>query len=118
MWYRCEAMGQSNQVDKLKLLQEIELMQNCEFCAGVSNYFSPGARIKIPGAPKFEAEGFTEARSAEKGRVGEGVTPSHGWGSGENENEFLKNSDDLKTIFNKCSKFQNDLINILGDMTC
>ena len=23
----------------------------------------------------------------------------------------------LQTIFNKCSKFQNDLINILGDMT-
>ena len=23
----------------------------------------------------------------------------------------------LMTIFNKCSKFQNDLINILGDMT-
>ena len=37
------------------------------------------------------------------------------------EKEFLKNSDfgthDLMTIFNKCSKFQNDLINILGDIT-
>ena len=35
---------------------------------------------------------------------------------------FLKNSDffcthGLMTILNKCSKFQNDLINILGDMT-
>ena len=29
-----------------------------------------------------EAEGFTEARSAERGRVGEGVTPSRWWGSG------------------------------------
>ena len=38
-----------------------------------------------------------------------------------NENEFLKNSDfatyGLKTKFNKFSKFQNDLITILGDMT-
>ena len=29
-----------------------------------------------------EAEGFTEARSAERGRVGEGVTPSRRRGSG------------------------------------
>ena len=29
-----------------------------------------------------EAEGFTEARSAERGRVGEGVTPSRRWGYG------------------------------------
>ena len=29
-----------------------------------------------------EAEGFTEARSAERVRVGEGVTPSRWWGSG------------------------------------
>ena len=28
MWYRCEAMGQSNQVDQLKLLQKITLMKN------------------------------------------------------------------------------------------
>ena len=39
----------------------------------------------------------------------------------EIENEFSKNSDFLThgpmTTFNKCSKFQNDLINILGDMT-
>ena len=32
MWYRCEAMGQSNQLDQLKLLQEITLMKNREFC--------------------------------------------------------------------------------------
>ena len=41
-------------------------------CAGVSNYFSCGARTKIAGAPRFEAEVFTEARNAERGRVGEG----------------------------------------------
>ena len=29
-----------------------------------------------------EAEGFTEARCAERGRVGEGVTPSRRWGYG------------------------------------
>ena len=38
----------------------------------------------------------------------------------KNDNEVLKNSDFcytcLMTVFNKCSKFQNDLINILGDM--
>ena len=40
----------------------------------------------------------------------------------KNENEFLKNSVfgtlGLLTIFNNFFKFQNDLINILGDMTC
>ena len=39
----------------------------------------------------------------------------------KNENDFLKilifAKHGLMTIFNKCSKFQNDLINILGDMT-
>ena len=38
----------------------------------------------------------------------------------ENENEFLKilifATHGLMTILNKCSKFQNDLINILGDI--
>ena len=29
-----------------------------------------------------EAEGFTEARSAKRGRVGKGATPSRWWGSG------------------------------------
>ena len=28
-----------------------------------------------------------------------------------------KNTHGLMTIFNKCSKFQNDIINIRGDMT-
>ena len=31
MWHKCEAMVQSNQADKLKLLQKIALMKNCEF---------------------------------------------------------------------------------------
>ena len=40
----------------------------------------------------------------------------------KNENDFFFKilifaTHDLKTIFNQCSKFQNDLINILGDMT-
>ena len=39
----------------------------------------------------------------------------------KNKNEFLKilifSTHGHMTIFNKCSKFQNDLINILGDMT-
>ena len=34
----------------------------------------------------------------------------------KNENEFLKNYD-FWYMFNKCSKFQNDLINILEDIT-
>ena len=37
-----------------------------------------------------EAEGFTEARSAERGRVGEGVTPSRRWGSGGLPREILR----------------------------
>ena len=36
-----------------------------------------------------EADGFTEARSAERGRVGEGVTPSRRWGSGAPTPEFF-----------------------------
>ena len=36
MWYRCEAIGQSNQADQLKLLQNITLMTNCEFCEDLS----------------------------------------------------------------------------------
>ena len=38
-----------------------------------------------------EAEVFTEARSAERGRVGEGVTPSRWWGSGAPPREILGN---------------------------
>ena len=60
-------------------------------CSGVSNFFSCGARLKTAGAPRFEAEGFTEVRSAERGRVGEGVTPSHRWGSGASPWKFLEN---------------------------
>ena len=43
-----------------------------------------GSRTSIAGGAQVtnEAEGFTEARSAERGRVGEGVTPSRRWGSG------------------------------------
>ena len=36
MWYRFEAMGQSNQVDQLKLLQKIMRMKNCEFYEDMS----------------------------------------------------------------------------------
>ena len=35
-WYRCEAMGQSNQVDQHKLLQKIALIKICEFCEDMS----------------------------------------------------------------------------------
>ena len=45
---------------------------------GVSNFFSSGARLKTAGAQRFEAEGFTEARSAERGRVGRGSPPPAG----------------------------------------
>ena len=37
-----------------------------------------------------EAEGFTDARSAERGRVGEGVTPSRRWGSGGLPRNFFE----------------------------
>ena len=36
MWYKCEAIGQSNQVHQLKLLQKITLMKVCEFCEDMS----------------------------------------------------------------------------------
>ena len=42
---------------------------------GVSNFFSSGARLKTAEAPRFGAEGFTEARSAERGRAGGGGHP-------------------------------------------
>ena len=35
-----------------------------------------------------ELEGFTETRSAERGRVGEGVTPSLRWGPGGPPGKF------------------------------
>ena len=38
-----------------------------------------------------EAKGFTEARSAERGRMGEGVTPSRRWGSGGLPRKILRN---------------------------
>ena len=57
----------------------------------VSNFFSSGARLRTAGAPRSKAEGFTEARSAERGRVGEGVTPSRRWGSGGSPWKFLEN---------------------------
>ena len=43
-----------------------------------------GSRTSTAGGAQGtnEAEGFTEARSAERGRMGEGVTPSRRWGSG------------------------------------
>ena len=42
--------------------------------------FSFGARLRTAGAPRSEAEGFTETRSAERGRVGEGSPPPAGGG--------------------------------------
>ena len=36
MWYKCEVMGQSNQVHQLKLLHKIILMKNSEFCEDMS----------------------------------------------------------------------------------
>ena len=32
MWYRCEELGQSNQVYQLQLLQNVTRMKNCDFC--------------------------------------------------------------------------------------
>ena len=45
----------------------------------MSNFLSSGARLKTGGARRPEAEGFTEARSAERGR---GSPPSAGGGPG------------------------------------
>ena len=66
-----------------------------QWLSGVSNFFSSGAQSKTAGAPRSEAEGFTEARSAERRRVGEVVTPSRRWVSGgsppENFGKLLQN---------------------------
>ena len=52
-----------------------------------------GSRTSIAGGGGAlvtnEAEVFTEARNAERGRVGEGVTPSRWWGSGGLPREIL-----------------------------
>ena len=40
------------------------------YSPGLSNVISSGARFEIAGAAGFEAEGFTEARSVERGRRG------------------------------------------------
>ena len=47
MWYRCEAMGQSNQVDQMKLLQEVTLMKNCDFCEDMSKSKNANCVSKI-----------------------------------------------------------------------
>ena len=36
MWYNCEALGQSNQVHQLQLLQKVTLMKNCDFSEDMS----------------------------------------------------------------------------------
>ena len=54
----------------------------CMVAQGCPTFFSSGARLKTAGAQRFEAEGFTEARSAERGRVGEGSPPPAGGGPG------------------------------------
>ena len=36
MWYRCKALGQSNKVHQLQLLQKVTLMKNCDFCEDMS----------------------------------------------------------------------------------
>ena len=57
----------------------------------MSKLFSSGARFKMAGAPRFEVEGFTEARSAERGRVGRGLPPPAGGGPGASPGKFLEN---------------------------
>ena len=37
MWYKCEVMGQSNQVHQLKLLLKITLMKNSDFVKTFQN---------------------------------------------------------------------------------
>ena len=56
----------------------------------MSNFFSSGAQLKTAGAPRSEAEGFTEARSAERGRAGEGPPPPGGDPGGLPPGNFWK----------------------------
>ena len=58
-------------------LQRLGISSLIVVISGVSNLFSSGARSKTAGAPRFEAEGFTEARSAERGRGAGGVSPGN-----------------------------------------
>ena len=36
MWYKCEVMGQLNQVHQLKLLQKVTLVKNSDICEDMS----------------------------------------------------------------------------------
>ena len=60
-------------------------------CNILSTLIRGGSRTSTAGGAQVtnEAEGFTEARSAERGWVGEGVTPSRRWGSGGPPPEFF-----------------------------
>ena len=55
--------------------------------------FRGGSRTSTAGGAQVtdEAEGFTEARSAERGRVGEGSPPHAGGGPGGLPRKILRN---------------------------
>ena len=64
----------------------VHVLLSVVFFSSFFFWHGPGADPEppLPGGAQVtnESEGFTEARSAERGRVGEGVTPSRRWGSG------------------------------------
>ena len=46
MGYRCEVLGQSNQVHQLQLLQKVTLMKKCDFCEDMSK--SKNVKLQYP----------------------------------------------------------------------
>ena len=68
----------------------------------MANTLRGGSRTSTAGGAQVtnEAEGFTEARSAERGREGEGVTPPAGGGPGASPGNFLRNC--IKMVHSEC----------------
>ena len=132
MWYRCEAIGQSNQVHQLQLLQgnaneklwilwrhvkikTIQIVHHKSYTMTKMSYFSvflvelrktlenngQGAKYRLVWRNLIFGLNMLFLSKTKMNFWKILIFATHG----------------LKTIFNKCSKFQNDLINILGDMT-
>ena len=134
MWYKCEVIRQFNQVHQLKLLLKITLMKNSQFCEDMSKS-KKCKSCNINHIPLTKMSHFSEflvelCKTLERmGKRDQNIDSYEEFFFFfvkytvfiKNKNEVLTNSDFCYTwsndIFNECSKFQNYLINILGDMT-
>ena len=98
MWYRCEALRQSNQALQLQLLQKIKLMKICEFCEDMSKSknIKRVSLIKYLDQNVFKILEYDEHNHQEI-KISTRMKKFHFWVKYaifiKNENEFLKNSD-------------------------